>query len=106
MTCGMFELMPISFEFLRGVLGIIGIGCAYMMGRSFAAVRKGTTKLSRMYAWVLRTTACVVGVGLRYSVDTMDLVVWGLVVVAAAGGFWDEMRPKKQEDLTKTIFPE
>jgi hypothetical protein len=28
-------------EFLRGALGLIGAGCAYMAGRSAAALRKG-----------------------------------------------------------------
>jgi len=42
--------MPVSTEFLRGVLGLIGIGCAYMMGRS-----AGWQKRSRIYGWWIRT---------------------------------------------------
>src|ERR1039458_6565578 len=40
--------MPVSMEFLRGVLGLIGAGCAYMMGRSAAAVRRGWQKRSKI----------------------------------------------------------
>ena len=58
--------MPVSIEFLRGVLGIIALGCAYMAGRSLVAVRKGWQKRSRLYGWVIRTVACLVAVAFRH----------------------------------------
>src|SRR5215471_358603 len=45
--------MPASFEFLRGVLGIIGLGCAYMAGRAFAMFQKGAVKIGRLYGWII-----------------------------------------------------
>ena len=51
--------MPVSFEFLRGVLGIIGLGCAYMAGRSLAAAYKRGQKTSRLYGWVVRAVLCL-----------------------------------------------
>jgi hypothetical protein len=98
--------MPVSFEFLRGVLGVLCILFAHMAGRSGAAVRKGQQKMSRVYAWVFRAAACAVGVGLRYSIDGIDLGVWGLSAAAFALGWWDVSRERKQEDLAQQIFPE
>ena len=54
--------MPVSTEFMRGVIGLIGIGCAYMVGRSVVAVRKGWHKPSRLYGWLIRTAVCLAAV--------------------------------------------
>jgi len=102
----MVRVMPVSFEFLRGVLGVLCILFAHMAGRSVAAVRKGQQKVTRIYAWVLRAAACAVAVGLRNSIDTIDLGVWALAASALAAGWWDVSRERKQEDLTHQIFPD
>ena len=44
---------------MRGIIGAIGIGCAYMLARSVVSLRKGQVKISRMYAWLLRTIVCL-----------------------------------------------
>ena len=93
-------------EFLRGVLGLIGIACAYMTGRSAAAVRKGWQKLSRLYGWIIRTVLCLGAIALRHPVDIADIVVWSLAVVAIGVAWWEGSREKKQEDLTEVIFPD
>jgi len=101
--------MPgVPVEFLRGLVGFIGIGCAHMMARSAVAVRKGEVKVSRLYGWMLRTVLCGLAVWypFRPSVDTADLVVWSLAAVAFAAGWWDASRVKKQEDLSHQIFPD
>lgn len=98
--------MPASLEFLRGVLGVLCVMFAHMAGRSGAAVHKGEQKVSRLYAWVLRTLACAAGVGLRRSLDAIDLAVWALSLAAFAWGWWDMSRQRKTEDLTRQIFPE
>jgi hypothetical protein len=98
--------MPVSMEFLRGVLGLIGAGCAYMMGRSAAAVRKGWQKRSRLYGWTIRTAACMVALMIRHPLDATDLVVWAAAAAAFALGFWNASRPRKEEDLVSTIFPD
>ena len=95
-----------SFEFLRGVVGIIGIGCAHMLARVLVSVRKGQTKPSRLYGWVFRTLICFGAVALRHGLDVTDLVIWGLALAAFAAGWWDASREKPVEDLTHQIFPE
>ncbi len=102
----MFRLMRISMEFLRGVLALLGIGCAFMLGRSAAGLRKGWEKKSRFYGWVIRTTVCLVAEAFRHPVDTSDLGVWILAAIAFALGFWHASRKRKTEDLTHTIFPD
>jgi hypothetical protein len=93
-------------EFLRGLLGVLGMGAAFMTGRSAVAVRKGWQKSSRLYGWVIRTLVCVVAVAFRNPVDTIDLIMWGLTALALAGGMWSALRRRPQEDLTRRIFPD
>jgi hypothetical protein len=98
--------MNVPMEFLRGVLGLLGIACAYMAGRTAAAVRKGWHKPSRLYGWIIRTVLCLTAVAFRYSLDMVDVMVWALAAVAFTFAFWGTSRDKKQEDLTHTIFPD
>lgn len=98
--------MAVSTEFLRGVLGMIALGCAYMAGRSLIAVRKGWQKLSRLYGWVIRMTVCLAAVAFRSSLDMVDIAIWVLAGAAFAGGCWNASHQKPPEDLTHEIFPE
>ena len=93
-------------DFLRGLLGFLGIGAAFMTGCSAVAVRKGWQKPSRLYGWVIRTVVCVVAVAFRNPVDAVDLFVWCLAAAAFAGGMRSVWRVKPREDLTSTIFPD
>jgi len=93
-------------EFLRGVLGLFGIGCAYMTGRSVIAVRKGWQKISRLYAWLIRTVLCLAAMAFRFPLDFVDMLMWALALVAFSAAMWTTSREKPQEDLTRTIFPE
>ena len=77
----MVRVVPVSFEFLRGVLGVLGVIFAHLAGRSGAKVRKGRQKLSGFYGWVIRAAAFALG-------------------------WWDASRARPQEDLTHQIFPE
>jgi hypothetical protein len=97
--------MPVSTEFLRGIAGFIGIGCAFMFGRSLALFRKARQKQSRLYAWAFRTALCMTGVALRNRVDAADIVIWMLATIAFALAFWNHSRVKIEEDLTSTMFP-
>jgi hypothetical protein len=92
-------------EFLRGLLGLLGVGAAFMAGRSAVAVRKGRQKPSRLYGWAIRTVVCVAAIAFRNPVDTVDLIVWGLAAAALAGGVWSVSHAKPPEDLTRRIFP-
>jgi len=93
-------------EFLRGVLGLIGVGCAYMMGRSAAALRKGWQKKSRLYGWMVRAAACMVALMIRHPVDATAIIVWSVAAAVLAFGYWSTSRAKKEEDLTRTMFPD
>jgi len=93
-------------EFLRGVLGLLGIACAYMAGRTLAAVRKGWHKPSRLYGWIIRTVLCMAAVAFRYSLDIVDILVWSLSAAAFTYALWSTLREKPREDLTHTIFPD
>jgi hypothetical protein len=93
-------------EFLRGLLGFLGMSAAFMTGRSAVAVRKGWQKPSKLYGWAIRTLVCVVAVAFRNPLDTVDLIVWGLAAVAFAGGMGSVLRAKPPEDLTRRIFPD
>src|SRR5262252_3779947 len=100
----MLKAMPVSFEFLRGTLGIIGLGCAFMAGRSLAAVRKGWQKLSQLYGWLIRAFLCLAAIVFRHPVDTIAIAVWGLAIVAFAIAFWQTNRQKPPEDLSREMF--
>jgi hypothetical protein len=93
-------------EFLRGLLGFLGMAAAFMTGRSAVAVRKGWQKPSRLYGWAVRTLVCVVAVAFRNRLDTVDVIVWGLAAVGCAGGMLSASRAKPPEDLTRQIFPD
>jgi hypothetical protein len=101
----MLKEMPASMEFLRGVLGVIGIACAYMAARALVAARKGWQKPSRATGWLIRTVLCLAGLLFRHPVDALDIAVWILMAAAAGAGWWFTSRPKPPEDLTGTIFP-
>jgi hypothetical protein len=92
-------------EFLRAVLGLIGIGCAAMAARALVGVREGWQKRSKPTGWLIRTGLCLAGVMFRHPVDALDIGVWVLMAAAAAVAGWIAARPKPEEDLTRTIFP-
>jgi hypothetical protein len=101
----MFRVMPVSIEFLRGVVGVLCVLFAHFAGRTAVAVQKGRLKLPRLYAWVIRATLCGVAVSLRHPTDAIDVGVWLLSLAAFGAGWWDASREKPTEDLTQEIFP-
>ena len=106
--CGTLKVMPVPIDFLRGLVGVIGVGCAYMLARVLAALQKGQVRISKFYTWLLRLTLCIAAVWypVRGSVDTVDLVIWVLAAISFGAGYWDAARQKKQEDLTHEMFPD
>jgi hypothetical protein len=97
--------MPASLEFLRGVLGFIGVACAYMLGRAIGLARKGQPQ-RRIYSWVIRTVICLGAVALRHPIDVEDIAVWSLAVVAFGAAFWDASRARKEEPVKLEIYPD
>src|ERR1035437_2831174 len=99
-------MMAVPTEFLRGLLGFLGLSSAFMTGRSAVAVRKGWQKPSRLYGWAIRTAVCVVAVASRNPGDPVDLMGWGLGALASPAGMQSFLRHKPPEALTRRIFPE
>lgn len=97
--------MPVSIEFLRGVLGVLCVLFAHFAGRTAVAVKKGRQKLPKLYAWVIRAALCGIAISLRHPTDAIDVGVWLLSLAAFGSGWWDASREKKTEDLTHEIFP-
>jgi hypothetical protein len=96
--------VPVSFEFLRGVLAVCAVIFAHLSGRSAMAVRKGTQKLSRLYGWILRAVAAAGAIIVKHPVDGLIIGIWAVCLLAFAIGWWDAGRPRKVDDLT--ISPE
>lgn len=101
----MLKTMPVSFEFLRWTLGIIGVGCALMAGRSFVAVRKGWQKISKLYGWLIRAFVCLTVPVYRFGVDRLFVIFWAASAVAFLAACRHTARQKPPEDLTNEIFP-
>lgn len=103
----MFEGMPVSLEFLRGVVGVLCIFFGYMAGRVFPDYRKGRVRSSRLTAWILRTALCAAAMLFpQRAVDAIAVIVWISAVAAFRAGVWTAARARKEEDLTKVIFPD
>jgi hypothetical protein len=97
--------MAVSFELLRVILAIIGVGCAFMAGRALAAMRKGWGPSKKVNGWVIRGVVCVTAIVFRHSVDTLAMGAWILAAVAACGGYSMVLRQKPPEDLSHDIVP-
>ncbi len=101
-------MQAVPLGFMRGFVGVLGIGCAYMLGRTVVFLRQGRVRISRVYAWAIRTLLCLLAAWFpaRPDIDASDLVVWLLAAVAFAVAWWDASRLKKQEEVKLEIFPE
>ena len=102
----MVEQMPVSFTFLRLTLAAIGAGCAFMLGRSAVGFRRRSVRKSTLYAWAIRTVACLLAVAFRFALDAVDIAVWCISAAAFVSGWWNGSRPRKEEDLTHVMFPD
>ena len=98
--------MSASLELLRVLLGLIGVGCALLLGRSGALARQGRMKKSTLYGWTVRSLACMVAVIFRHAPDAIAVAAWSLGAAAFAFGWWHASRPREEEDLTSVIFPD
>lgn len=97
------EMVPI--ELLRFLLGVIGLGAAFMAGRTMAAVRKGRVKPGRQFAWIVRAGLCLGALAFRQRLDSFLLGAWVLAAVAFAVGWWQAAHQKPPEDLSQDIVP-
>jgi hypothetical protein len=95
-------VFPIAL--LRGLLGLIGLGSAFMAGRTLE--RQGTAKVGRHYAWMVRAVVCLAALSFRHSPDAVLIGVWALAAAAFAGGWWQAAHQKPPEDLSQNIVPD
>jgi hypothetical protein len=97
--------MPIPLDTLRVLVGLLGLFFAHFLGRSIVRVRRGQNMRS-LYGWLVRTLIAEGAILWHRGLDTLAIVAFTLTAVSLVVGFWDEQRPKKQEDLTREIFGE
>jgi hypothetical protein len=95
--------MPLGF--LRGMLGVLCVAFAQFYGRSFIRLRQGRERKSRTIAWALRTIVTGSAVVWRAGFDAVTIVVVSGAVLSFAAGAYFELRPKRQDDLGKVMFP-
>jgi hypothetical protein len=100
----MVRVMAVSFEFLRGVLGVLGIFFAYLAGRAGAQVRKRQQKPRSFTAWVLRAAVCLIVISIRHELGALDIAIWVLSATSFALGWWNAAHARPPEDLTHQIF--
>ena len=77
--------MPVSIEFLRGVLGVLGVLFAHFLGRTIVKVQKGKARKRALYTWALRFILSVVAV-CYLAVDRLAIIVLVLDAVAFGSG--------------------
>jgi hypothetical protein len=90
---------------LRGLLGLIGIGSAFMAGRTMVAVRKGLVKAGRHYAWMVRAVLCLAALAYRHTLDALMIAAWAFSLAAFAVGWWQAANSRPPEDLSERILP-
>ena len=92
-------------ELLRVLLGLIGVGSAFMAGSTLVAVRRGQLKAWRHFAWIARAVVCLAALAYRHSPDAVMMGGWALAAAAFAGGWWQAAHSKPPEDLSHEIVP-
>ncbi len=96
-------MMPASLQALRIVVGLLSIFFAHFLGRSVAVAAKGERRKRPLYTWAFRYALCL-GALCYHGVDGLAIVILILDVILFAAGWWDEWRPKHEEDLTRKMF--
>jgi len=91
-------------ELLRGLLGGLSLFFAHFLGRTIGKISKGKAARRPLFTWALRFILTIGAVCYR-AVDKLAMVVLILDAVAFAIGWWDEWRPKREEDPSETMFP-
>jgi hypothetical protein len=95
----------VPIELLRVILGLIGIGSAFMAGSTLTAVRRGVLKAGRHYAWMVRAVVCLAALAFRHNPDAVMIGSWVLAAAAFAGGWFRGSHQKPPEDLSHDIVP-
>src|SRR5260370_7150060 len=97
--------MPVSLEFLRGLVGAISVFFAHFLGRSVALTVKGQGRKRPLFTWTLRY-ALSIGAVCYHGVDRLAIGVLAADPLLFALGCWDECPPHRHGDLTPPPFPD
>jgi len=97
--------MPASLWIARLVLALLCVGFAHMLGRVAARSFGQGARSAGLWRWVLRTVVAGLGLLWRAGLDWLSITAYALAALAAAYGIYLERRPRKQEDLSRLIFP-
>jgi hypothetical protein len=97
--------MQVPLYFLRGFLGLLCIFFAHFLGRSVAGRSRFRIPTSKVLTWFLRAGVTGLAVTWHAGFDWLTLTVLALATLSAVLGFYVEWRPKRQEDLSKVMFP-
>lgn len=92
-------------ELLRALLGLIGIGSAFMAGQTLVGVRQRQIKSGRHLAWMVRAVVCLAALAFRHTPDAVMIGAWALSAAAFTGGWWQASHQKPPEDLSHDIVP-
>ena len=92
-------------ELLRALLGLIGIGSAFMAGQTLVGVRQRQIKSARHLAWMVRAVVCLAALAFRHTPDAVMIGAWALSAAAFTGGWWQASHQKPPEDLSHDIVP-
>ena len=88
--------MPVPFQLLRAILGILATFFGYMLGRSAAGAYHGKVRQSRVYAWLIRLLFASFAIAWRHDLDAVMVASIVAAALAAGAGVWTEFRPSKQ----------
>jgi len=96
----------IPLDVLRIFLGLLCLFFAHFLGRSIVRVRTHRQRPRSLTGWIIRFLITALVIPFRRGFDSITIAALTLAAGSLALGIWDEMRPKREENLTRQIFGE
>jgi hypothetical protein len=94
----------IPLDVLRGFVTLFLLFFAHFLGRSVVRARSNQQRWRSVAGWAIRATIAVLAIVFKRGLDSISIAALLLSAGAFALGYWDESRPKQEEDLTRQIF--
>ena len=91
---------------LRAALALMAVFFAHFLGRAWARSRKGEKGTGRLIALVVRMTVALTAICFTGGLDWFAWIAFLLSAISLGAGFFSEWRPKHDDELTRTIFPQ
>ena len=86
-------------QFLRLVVGMLGVLFAYSLGRSVTRLRRNKQPVAKALTWFLRTAAALLAILWTGGFDALGIVLLSLIALSCAAGVYLEKRPRKAEEI-------